>query len=139
MTHQEKRELDKWIHLNVMEGDKYVGLMKRGLWYRPDAKGYTDRQSEAWKLPREEAKEHEYPHDEPVTIREFQTPCYSTDPHEAFTVLQKCYQLDRNSCLASFHNFLMRKEHDTTLTELQVCLFAKDLYEELKSKGLLPK
>lgn len=64
-------ELDAWIAEHVM-GTKYlVGLKKRGNWYRPNAHGYTDQQSEAWQLTRDEAKKHEYLHgDEPVTVCE---------------------------------------------------------------------
>lgn len=43
-------------------------VKKRGYYYRPNAGGYTDRASEAWRIPHEEAKKHEYLHDEPVTI-----------------------------------------------------------------------
>ena len=52
-------------------------IVKRGLFYRPNGHGYTDRQSEAWKLPFEEAKKHEYPRgEEPVTIRKAGDPNY---------------------------------------------------------------
>ena len=54
----------------------------------------------------------------------------TSDPDAAMHVLKRCYQQDRNSCLGSLHNFLMRKEHDTSLTELQICLFAKQLFSE---------
>jgi len=54
MTPIELRELDTWIHSNVLGADQLVGLKKRGYWYRPDAHGYTDRENEAWHLTREE-------------------------------------------------------------------------------------
>lgn len=44
-------------------------VKKRGYYYRPNAAGYTDRASEAWRIPHSEAKKHEYLRgDEPVTI-----------------------------------------------------------------------
>lgn len=42
-------------------------LMKRGLYYRPKANGYTSNIEEAWRLTEAEADRHVYPHDEPVT------------------------------------------------------------------------
>lgn len=61
--------------LKAMEeqnGGERVGLMKRGYWYRPDACGYTDRESEAGRYTMEEAKKYEYLRgDEPVKIVRF--------------------------------------------------------------------
>lgn len=54
-----------------------VGLMKRGLWYRPNSCGYTDREEEAGRYTLEEAKRHEYLLYEPVTIHKFSTPNYA--------------------------------------------------------------
>lgn len=42
-------------------------IKKRGLYYRPHAKGYTSNIAEAWKVTEETADKHTYPHDEPVT------------------------------------------------------------------------
>lgn len=81
MTDEQLRELDAWIHKHIFEGDLYVGLKKRGFWYRAEANGYTDRQDEAGRFTRHEASKREYPHkgsslklclDEPVTIHEFE-------------------------------------------------------------------
>lgn len=55
MNEENKPMADKWV------------LMKRGLYYRPDAKGYTGNINEAWVVTEEEANRHVYPHDEPVT------------------------------------------------------------------------
>ncbi len=46
--------------------DKWV-IVKRGLYYRPNAKGYTGNIDEAWIVSEEEANKRVYPHDEPVT------------------------------------------------------------------------
>lgn len=90
-TETELRELDAWISEHVMGIKGLVGLKKRGYWYRPDAHGYTDRQSEAWHLTREEAKKHEYLRgDEPVVICEIDTPHYSTDRAAAMQVQENC-------------------------------------------------
>lgn len=57
-------------------GPQLVGLKlkKRGLWYRPGAKGYTSCECKAGRYTMEQAKEHEYLHgdaSERVTIVEF--------------------------------------------------------------------
>ena len=66
---------------------RFVGLKKRGLWYRPGAKGYTSHESEAGRFTMGEAKEHEYPHDEPVTIHQFSIPNYPED-------LNACHEME---------------------------------------------
>lgn len=43
-------------------------LRKRGLYYRPNAQGYTSCFGEAGRFTYEEAKKHEYLYDEPVTM-----------------------------------------------------------------------
>src|ERR1019366_1380101 len=97
MSDKELKELDAWIHVNIFDGDKFVGLKKHGLWYRPNAGGYTDRQDEAGKYTRAAAKNHEYPHQpstfvvaDPVTICEFSPRNCTTDPAAAMAVLKRC-------------------------------------------------
>lgn len=61
---QEDANADRWV------------LMKRGLYYRPNAKGYTGNLAEAWIITEAEADKHVYPHDEPVTkhrVADFQS------------------------------------------------------------------
>lgn len=53
---------------------------------------------------------------------------YTTSPAAAMEVMQACYKKYMNSYFASFHNFLMRKSHDSSFTPEQVCLFAKELF-----------
>lgn len=60
-------------------GNEFVGLKKRGLWYGAKANGYTSCECNAGRFTREEAKKHEYPHDEPVNIVEFSPPDYLSD------------------------------------------------------------
>lgn len=55
-SEQENGEPEEWV------------LMKRGLYYRPNAAGYTSNIEEAGVYTEEEAKKHVYPHDEPVTM-----------------------------------------------------------------------
>jgi hypothetical protein len=59
-------EVNRAVALAMGTADRWV-LMKRGLYYRPNGKGYTADVSEAWVLTEKEADEHAYPHDEPVT------------------------------------------------------------------------
>lgn len=55
-------------------------LVKRGLFYRPNACGYTDRLAEAGRFSPEEASDHVYPYgDEPVTKRLAPVPDYLHD------------------------------------------------------------
>lgn len=52
---------DDEINREMAEVDEpglYV-IVKRGLYYRPEAKGYAGSISDAWKLPLAEAKKHE--------------------------------------------------------------------------------
>lgn len=57
---------------------KFV-IMKRGLYYRPNACGYTDNPNEAWIVDEATADKHTYPHDEPVTKHPAPTPDYPND------------------------------------------------------------
>lgn len=57
---------DKIKAIAELDGPEMYGVMKRGLWYRENAKGYTDDTNKAWHLTKEEAEKHNYPHDEPV-------------------------------------------------------------------------
>ncbi len=97
MNEQEILELEKWIHVNLFDGDKFVGLMKQGLWYRPNAAGYTNNIDEAGRYTRDEAEKRKYPHsdrpcpnDERVTIHEFPVTQYARDDAWSFRVLKKC-------------------------------------------------
>lgn len=66
-------------------------IMKHGLYYRPHAKGYTNKVSEAWIVSEAEADKHVYPHDEPVTKHRALLPDYLNDLnaiHEAEVTLQ---------------------------------------------------
>ncbi len=59
--------------------DRQFVLMKRSYYYRVNAQGYTDQLSEAWKVSEAVAKEHVYPHDEPVTMRPAPLPDWAGD------------------------------------------------------------
>src|SRR6202012_3498780 len=82
--------LDAWIDRHLFQGGQFVRLMKRGLWYRPDAKGYTSDVGEAGRYTLDEAMKLIHPDDEPVTMHKFPVPHYSTDPAAAMQVLEKC-------------------------------------------------
>jgi len=151
MSDKELRELDAWIAEHVMDVKRFVGVKKRGYWYRPNAHGYTDRQAEAWWLTRDEAKKHEYLRgDEPVTICEFSTPLYTTDPAAAMQVLEKCVAelelkrafpaIEKYSDLDGFQGWkvtaLFSNGNQQTFSEvaetlpLAICLFAKQLFSK---------
>lgn len=92
-------------------GNKFVGLKKRGLWYRPDAKGYTSDENQAGRYTQEEAKGHEYVRgdaDEWVRICHFKVPNYtgSLDAmHEAEKAL-KGSKDDEHSELSGYYEQL---------------------------------
>ena len=61
--------------LNAIIGQWHTGqlftIQKRGLYYRPNGNGYTGNVDEAWCLPLDDAKKHEYNPkgcDEPVLL-----------------------------------------------------------------------
>lgn len=69
--------LDEWV------------ITKNGYYYRPNACGYTDRLSEAWKVPLETAKKYEMYADNPkvafydkVLIEKAPTPDFGGDLNE---------------------------------------------------------
>ena len=72
-------EMDRKIAEHVGTADRWL-IVKRGYFYRPEAKGYTSSKSEAWKLPLAEAKKHErLIGEERVTLSRASIPAYSTD------------------------------------------------------------
>lgn len=72
-------ELNAEIAERCGVGDRYV-IMKRGMYYRPNAHGYTYNLSEAWIVDLELAQKHERPRcDEPVTIQKVGPPNYAED------------------------------------------------------------
>lgn len=82
---------------------KFV-LIKRGLYYRPDACGYTACIDQAWKISEEEADKHVYPHDEPVTKRRAPDTDFLNDlnaMHEAEMTLTKSQREDMWDVLAT--------------------------------------
>ena len=81
---------DQQINAAIAEitgSNKLVGLKKRGLWWRPNAHGYTYNESEAWRITEEEAKKYARPNDvDAVTIERFNPSDYCNDlnaMHEA--------------------------------------------------------
>lgn len=95
MTNQEINE-----RIAVITGfhDK-VGLKKRGYWYRPDACGYTTKESEAGRYTNKEAKNHEYLiGEQPVTIHKFTTPNYAES-------LDACREFEESLSEDERHNY----------------------------------
>lgn len=109
MSEQELRELDAWIAEYVMMWQRREHLRDvagSDFFYRSDKVFVQERGNHL---------KYFHPTD---------------DPADTLEVLKKCFERDRNSCLASLHNFLMRKDHDGTLDETQICLFAKKLFSK---------
>lgn len=77
-------------------------IIKGGYFYRPDAHGYTSCISDAWKVPHEIAKRHEYLHGEDqVLIRQAPIPNYhaSLDAcHEMEKHLRWCAGNEKDMC-----------------------------------------
>ncbi len=91
--------------------DRWV-IMKRGLYYRPHAKGYTSNIAEAWILPEAEADEHTYPYDEPVTKHRAPLPDYLNDRdamHAAFLALDDVQKVE---CLGYIYEVARGNHHD---------------------------
>ncbi len=84
-------ELDQLKAIKELDGPQLVGLMKRGLWYRPKACGYTNCECEAGRFTLEEAKEREYVHGDfdDVRIVEFSPKPYTTSWDAIIPVIQK--------------------------------------------------
>ena len=139
MNDTELKELDQWIAKHVMGEKLMFGVKKRGMWYRPDAHGYTDRQSEAWRLTFDEAKKHEYLRgsaDERVTVCEILTPRYSTEPAAAMQVLEKCGEKLGGAIVAIQRmdapyepGWVVNGSYAPTLP-LAIALFAKQLFSQ---------
>lgn len=102
MTNQEKR-----IKIAEAVGkSNHVGLKKRGLWWRPDSKGYTSSENEAGRYSREEASRISSVRGDwdDVTIHEFTTPDYLNDlnvMHEARKALSETQKADYARILKS--------------------------------------
>ncbi len=73
--------------------DRWV-LMKRGLYWRPDAKGYTNDVNDAWILSEAEADKYVYPHDEPVTKHRAPIPDY-LNSLDAMAEAEKVLRFDK--------------------------------------------
>jgi Phage ABA sandwich domain len=139
----ELREFNAWIAENVMGLPPEYVVMKRGLFYRPDDKGYTHKMSEAGRYTLEQAKEREYPHDDPVTYKPWECSNYTTDPAAAMQVLKKCVEMRGEvkifkagdgewvcrKPIGSGYNSTLHIATATTL-ELAICRFARKLFEK---------
>jgi hypothetical protein len=64
-------------------------IRKHGLYYRPNAHGYTSHISEAWMLPEDEARKHIYPYaPDPVTMLKPPLPPYLTSRDALAPILE---------------------------------------------------
>jgi hypothetical protein len=144
MNEKELRELNTWIDETLFDGGKYVGLMRRGFWYRPNKKGYTNSPEESGRYLIGDAIKHttDPDGDEPVKIERFPTPRYSTDRAAAMDVLKKCInKVTKDGKTLSIresgdgYTIFCRDRYDqesaeAPTLELAICLFAKDLFSK---------
>jgi hypothetical protein len=140
LTEKELVELDAWIDLNVLNNQKHFGVKKRGYWYRPNACGYTDRESEAWHMTQEQAKEHESTRgDEPVTVHRFQIPRYSIDSASAMIVLEACLNKNYQGEIIKSAKYGFRVRYTSSMMTIEmgewcqslplaICMSAKALF-----------
>lgn len=85
ITNEEKKTL---IAAACGQADLWV-IMKRGMYYRPKACGYTYNIQEAWIVTEAVADEHAYPRgDEPVTKKRAPLPDYFND-------LNACHEMEK--------------------------------------------
>ncbi len=82
-------ELNELFAVKVAEIPYLFTLTKRGLYYRPNAAGYTSRIEEAWQVTEDIADQHVYPHDIPVTKQRLPYPPFCTDANAVLPWLQK--------------------------------------------------
>jgi hypothetical protein len=138
-TEKELRELNAWIHAALFDGGKYVGLVKRGMWYRANAAGYTNHEWEAGRYLIGDAILHTTSPDceDPVKVQSFSIPQYTTDPGAAMQVLEKCTETLPRSleiCKDGGQFWISRTDDDDTngvmaeTLPLAICLFAKKLF-----------
>lgn len=100
-----------------------VGLKKRGLWWRPNAQGYTSNESGAGRYTLKEAEDYAHPDGEPVTIHKFTTPDYTGD-------LNACRQFEstmsRGALVYYYHGILARtlwkKNPDSDESNIRIAL-----------------
>ena len=72
----------------AMDVQSQFFIKKRGLYYRPNAKGYTSCPNCAWLVSEEVANRHAYPHDEPVTKHPAPLPDYHHDANAALSICE---------------------------------------------------
>lgn len=86
-------------------------VVKRGLFYRPNAHGYTMHISEAWKLCENEAKKHAYPHgDDPVTIRKVPPLDYAKDLNACHLMVMSLSEEERIKYVRELRQIIARDE-----------------------------
>lgn len=85
-------------------------IMKCGLYYRPDAKGYTSNLSEAWIVSEDVADAHVYPHDEPVTKHRAPIPDYCGDLN-AMHIAEKRLHASERQKFQDYLSVIVEREH----------------------------
>jgi hypothetical protein len=140
MIESERRELDKWIAVNLFGHGQFVGLRKCGYWYRPNAAGYTAFEPDAGRYTLEEAKKHEQLRGQPddVKITEFTVRHYTTSPADAMKVLDKLGSTGKDIGVVKIQgkwrayrsDWEVQKTlgYEADTLEIAICLLAKGIY-----------
>ncbi len=111
--------------------DRQFVLMKRGLFYRPDAQGYTDQLSEAWKVSEAVAKEHENPHGIWVTMHPLPWPDWAGDLNAiAAAVATVTDPFKQGLYLAYLGDTAWQRESATAAQRLEALLRTLNLWDD---------
>jgi hypothetical protein len=138
-------EANDKIHA-LLGGDKFVGLQKQGMWFRPNACGYTFEESAAGRFTLEEAKKREYLHgdfSEHVVIKPFSRPNYFS-PHlpigERLKMVARLSYTQKRDLVAAHlnvspHEKLIGLSDCVTILELDQPTFASTFLRVVEGKG----
>jgi len=121
-------EINRAVAEHVGTADQWL-IVKRGYFYRPDAKGYTAHEPDAWKLPLAEAKKYEYLiGDEPVTLSRASIPNYAEDLNAMHDALQNLTEVELFRYADEVCDLTRDSNHDTDI-QTMLMLSAKELAE----------
>ena len=99
--------------------DNLYVIVKRGLYYRLNAHGYTSIESEAWKLSLDEAKKHEYLRgDEPVTLKPAEYKPYLSSRDAIVPVIEKQFTNESLHCVFIKQLYEVLDCHELPLNEM---------------------
>lgn len=121
-------EINREIAEKVGTADQWL-IVKHGLFYRPEARGYTSHESEAGKWPFAQAKEHErLCVEDPVTIKQATIPPYSSSLDALHEALQSLTEVELFRYADEVCDLTCDSNHDTDI-QTMLMLSAKELAE----------